>query len=1130
MIIGYLLLSVICATSGFNIFTKPVRHFEKKDDNLFGLTVIDSQQGVLVSSPGSSVPLLHCSLERQKCNDVLLTENVRKGMKPIISAAKKADEQKHMVCQQVRKPKAGDEDLNGNCTLLHDLERNSEYSPSSLVVQDMKEKSNKTNSNYNNNNFNSYSSSSSNHREELVAHGLDHLIHRQRRQTETNNYKDNEDDGEAGTEIAFVLDGSGSISREDFERAKDFICSIMQKVWEACFTCEFAVVQFGTDIRTELSLLENDNGTKAIEKVKSIEQVMNVTRTASAINHVLEHVFVAENGSKENAKKMIIVITDGDIFDDPMNLTVVLNSPKMKDVLRLAVGVGNAFNRRKGLKELREIASDEARLFKVDNYNGLERLLSDFEKAIPKPEGIQPGEGFTFELAEAGFSSHFASDGSLLFGAVGAYDWSGGLILKKDESVTFLNDTSAAPRFSYLGYSVTSAQGLTQTLYISGAPRYNLSGSVLIFSSKSHLLMQTLPGEQVGSYFGAVLCAFDFDKDSKTDYLLVGAPYYHIKGEEGKVYLYKLNQVEERFDKEGTEWKGADGYEFAMFGSAIADIGDIDGNKFNDLAVGAPLEGDEVSSSSGSIYIYNGYKGGIRPHYSQRISAADLGMKLRFFGRSVSAMSETPKNQQEYISVGSEGSITVLQALQVIAFKPSLKVTPENLPTMTPDMNERYNEQITLQSCLNTMRGVIKEGSLPILYQVDLDTEQATKRLSLVSGVSKMGIFHLTPERECFTIGLKFMGCRDCYSPIIIKMNFALQHNSSAGRPLRILDKFSETEVSKELPFQRDCGKCVAKVSLSESRLNTNMIVVGHSQNLNAVFDLVNTGDASYMTTLFLTHPNILLFDKSDSFIVCRNEERYTDGENSLLKCNIMHPVLQRGVQVSFSISWQIVAKKTELRTANIHANLTCANNGGEVLDTKSYKAVMKNALKVKLQGKITPESLTVNKTETKNVMFKFEVYGENKYNATLFVNIHIVLLAAHTELRNVEISKGKCHSLQKPLSMETFCFRCAVGELQDTIIINAEALVKDVEGNSGMINATATLEFDGEQYEMVEMVDLSETVLVPIIKLETKRSTAALIGGSIGGFLLLGIIIVILVKCGFFRSRYSVEQAEGTD
>lgn len=54
----------------------------------------------------------------------------------------------------------------------------------------------------------------------------------------------------------------------------------------------------------------------------------------------------------------------------------------------------------------------------------------------------------------------------------------------------------------------------------------------------------------MGSYFGSVLCVLNVEKDNiqKTDYLLVGAPYFHRDGEEGKVYVYKLHQVSEYWE------------------------------------------------------------------------------------------------------------------------------------------------------------------------------------------------------------------------------------------------------------------------------------------------------------------------------------------------------------------------------------------------------------------------------------------------------------------------------------------------------------------------------------------------------------------------------------------------------
>lgn len=42
-----------------------------------------------------------------------------------------------------------------------------------------------------------------------------------------------------GTEIAIVLDGSGSIEPEDFQRAKDFISNMMKNFYEKCFEVGF---------------------------------------------------------------------------------------------------------------------------------------------------------------------------------------------------------------------------------------------------------------------------------------------------------------------------------------------------------------------------------------------------------------------------------------------------------------------------------------------------------------------------------------------------------------------------------------------------------------------------------------------------------------------------------------------------------------------------------------------------------------------------------------------------------------------------------------------------------------------------------------------------------------------------
>ncbi|XP_060744760.1 integrin alpha-E [Tachysurus vachellii] len=195
---------------------------------------------------------------------------------------------------------------------------------------------------------------------------------------------------DAGIEIAFVLDGSGSIEKEDFTRAKDFISNMMKNVWATCFSCKFAVVQFGSDIRTELYLKENNDHRSALDKVKNIKQINALTKTASALYHVLTDVFVPESGSKENAKKFIILLSDGQMSGETRNLTEVLNMPQMEGVVRYAIGLGSeVLNNANALKEMIEIAGSKEKFFEVSSYTALKDILSSLQRTLLRTAGIR---------------------------------------------------------------------------------------------------------------------------------------------------------------------------------------------------------------------------------------------------------------------------------------------------------------------------------------------------------------------------------------------------------------------------------------------------------------------------------------------------------------------------------------------------------------------------------------------------------------------------------------------------------------------------------------------------------------------------------------------------------------------
>uniref|UniRef100_A0A9J8C5Y9 Integrin, alpha M (complement component 3 receptor 3 subunit) n=1 Tax=Cyprinus carpio carpio TaxID=630221 RepID=A0A9J8C5Y9_CYPCA len=276
-------------------------------------------------------------------------------------------------------------------------------------------------------------------------------------------------------DIAFLLDGSGSVGKYNFGIMKTFVTNVIKRFAER--DAQFAIAQYsyGCDIHYNFNQLKIEDSAWET-KVASIPYFTGATYTANAIQKLVNELFIPAGGARPSAKKILLVITDGESHDRN-SLSYVASQAEAKNIVRFAIGVGNAFDNVYAKEELNTIASDpdNDHVFKVTDFNALNNILQKLE------ENIIAIEGYSMAVA-------------------------------------------TVSRISYA---------------ILGAPRYKHQGQVIVSQIRANFnKLLDSPKPQIGSYFGAEVCVVDLNSDSNTDLLLISAPTYMEPDREGRVFVY----------------------------------------------------------------------------------------------------------------------------------------------------------------------------------------------------------------------------------------------------------------------------------------------------------------------------------------------------------------------------------------------------------------------------------------------------------------------------------------------------------------------------------------------------------------------------------------------------------------
>ncbi|XP_035683705.1 matrilin-2-like [Branchiostoma floridae] len=204
--------------------------------------------------------------------------------------------------------------------------------------------------------------------------------------------------GDAG-DIMFVLDGSGSISADDFVRAKSFISQVVDAFDIAADFTRVGVVQFSSFFTEEFPLDGYSDKASLKQAIGNIPQRGGGTLLGQVINYLVNTSFTEAKGARplsQGIPRIAVLMTDGSAHDNPTTvLAPAIDALRASGIIAFSIGVGPSVNR----DQLEAVAGDTDRVFQVGTYsviNSIRDLLVERVREIielpssPRPPTVEP--------------------------------------------------------------------------------------------------------------------------------------------------------------------------------------------------------------------------------------------------------------------------------------------------------------------------------------------------------------------------------------------------------------------------------------------------------------------------------------------------------------------------------------------------------------------------------------------------------------------------------------------------------------------------------------------------------------------------------------------------------------------
>ncbi|XP_045153630.1 collagen alpha-4(VI) chain-like, partial [Echinops telfairi] len=174
-------------------------------------------------------------------------------------------------------------------------------------------------------------------------------------------------------DIYFLMDGSGSITQDDFLEMKVFMNEVIRMFQVGPDRVQFGVVQYAYDTQSQLILGQYASVAGLKTAIEGIRQMRGGTHTGQALHDIKQ---IIADTARGGVPRYLVVITDGRSEDPVAEAAEAL---RRDAVIIYAIGVRDAHT-----DELRQMAGDK--IFFVNEFDSLKDIQQDVVQDICSSE------------------------------------------------------------------------------------------------------------------------------------------------------------------------------------------------------------------------------------------------------------------------------------------------------------------------------------------------------------------------------------------------------------------------------------------------------------------------------------------------------------------------------------------------------------------------------------------------------------------------------------------------------------------------------------------------------------------------------------------------------------------------